>query len=129
MAEEKYTAPIIQVGDTWLPGISKYDYKCADIDREGTTRSEAGVMHRDILRPRVVSAQVAHMVNSEDMYLITTLLAPAASIAMTVLCPSSPNATDGYVASEFYISEVNASLVWLDDAQLWWEVSYSLIEV
>ena len=129
MADERYIAPIISVNGEWLPGVVGFDCKCADIDREGTTRSEAGIMHRDILRPRVVSAQITHKVDVEGMVAITTALAPAEETDMTVLCPASPNASDGYVSAAFYVSEIETNLIWISEYEQWWEVSYQITEV
>lgn len=131
MATRPTLANIIQVGSTWLPGITKYDVTMEDIDAEGSTRSENGTMHREIIRAKVIHAQVTHIVDQTELASICGLIQSNATVNMTVFCPGrgSPNVT-----ADFYVSKVNFDLLRYKDPGTgavadWWQLNYTLVEV
>lgn len=131
MATRPTLANIIQVGSTWLPGITKYDVTMEDIDAEGSTRSENGTMHREIIRSKVIHAQVTHIVDQTELASICGLIQGNATVNMTVFCPGrgSPNVT-----ADFYVSKVNFDLIRYKEPSTgavadWWQLDYTLVEV
>lgn len=128
------TAQLIQVNSTWLPGITKYNVTLEDIDGEGSTRSESGVMHREIIREKVIHAQVQHIVDQSELVTICGAVQGGSTVSMTLFCPA--RAASGYttVSSTFYVSKFNFDLMRLTDPNSgavddWWQVDYTLVEV
>ncbi|MDE7233486.1 MAG: hypothetical protein K2N29_00310, partial [Ruminiclostridium sp.] len=51
-----------------------------------------------------------------------------ATVELTVFCPASESAEEGFVTSEFYVSKITTRMISLSEAS-WWEVSYNAIQV
>ncbi len=131
MATRPTLAEIIQVGETWLPGIVKFTVTMEDIDGEGSTRSEAGIMRRDIVREKVIHAAVQHVVDQEELQTICAAVQSDRTVEMTLFCPGRG---DPEVTAEFYVSKVNFDLIRYRDPTTgevgdWWQVDYTIVEV
>lgn len=124
-------AQILQVGGSWLPKITSYNYTLEDIDSDDTNRAENGAMHRKIIRSAVYHASVQHKCPTEEMIAICSAVKEDATIEITAFCPGKDS--DIYATFNAYVSKVSSSLIWqldLDDEYTaWWEVNYQLIEV
>ena len=131
MATRSTLAEIIEVDETWLPGITKFNVTMEDIDAEGSTRSENGTMHREIIREKVIHAQVTHVVDQTELAAICGLIQDDATVEMTVFCPGRG---DPYVTAYFYVSKVNFDLIRYKEPSTgavadWWQLDYTLVEV
>lgn len=124
-------AEIIQIDNTWLPGIVEYDVTLEDIDGEGSTRAEDGTMHREVLRGKVFHASVTHMLTMEEAIDVSSLVYDEATIECQVFCPGKGE--EAYTTINAYVSKLNTKLVWYEDpngtAESWWQLSYQLVEV
>lgn len=128
------TAQLIQVGSTWLPGITKFNVTLEDIDGEGSTRSESGVMHREIIREKVIHAQVQHIVDQTELVTICGAVQGNSKVEMTLFCPARGTSGGTTVTAYFYVSKFNFDLMRLTDPSNgavddWWQVDYTLVEV
>lgn len=131
MATRTALAHIIQVGETWLPGINKYTVTMEDIDGEGSTRNEAGTMHREIIREKVIHAAVQHRVDQTELQTICNAIQDDAIVEMTIFCPGRGNPN---VTADFYVSKVSFDLIRYREPSTgavadWWQVDYTLVEV
>ena len=123
-------ANIISVGSTVLPKVREYHFTLEDLDGDNSTRTESGVMHREITRANVYHASVVHICTETEMETICTALKSAPIIEITALCPGkgSPMAT-----FDAYVSKLEAQLVIYQgqggQPESWWQVSYQLVEV
>lgn len=121
-------AKIIKIGDVWLPGIAKYRIDMEDIDGEGTSRSETGIMHREPLRKKVKKLYVT-CTNDDPEVLGVADMVKDDTVAMTVLCPGDVEAADYYRTANFYVTKISTELVHLDENRRIWSVSFNAIEV
>ncbi len=124
-------AEIVQVGETWLPGIRKYTFTLEDLDGEGTTRDETGVLHREVIRSNVLHVAVTHVVDQGELVSITSLVKESSTVEMTLFCPGRG---DPYDTGTFYVSKMDVDLIRLKDPNTgqvadWWQVDYTLVEV
>jgi len=124
-------AEIIQVGETWLPGITKFTVTMEDIDGEGSTRSEAGIMHREIVREKVIHASIQHIVDQSELQTICAAVQSDSTVEMTLFCPGRG---DPNVTADFYVSKVNFDLIRYKNPKTgvvedWWQVDYTIVEV
>lgn len=131
MADRPHLAEIINVGGTWLPGIAKYHVTLEDIDSDSSNRSEAGILHRDVIRSSVIHAQVTHIVNQEELTTICGLIKEDSTVEMTLFCPGRG---DPDVESTFYVSKVDFDLIRYKEPSTkevadWWQLNYTLVEV
>lgn len=124
-------AEILQVGSSWLPKITSYNYVLEDIDSEDTERAENGIMHRTTIRSNVYHASVTHKCTTQEMIDICEAVKEDATIEVTAFCPGKDS--DVYATFDVYVSKVSASLIWQldlnDEYTAWWVVSYQLVEV
>ena len=114
-------AAIQLVGD--LPGVTAYSFTVEDIDGEGTTRTESGVMHRERVRANVVHASVTHRVTTTDLETICDTVKQGENANLTLYTPGVEP------SSVYYCSKLTASLVIIKEDTEWWDVSYELVEV
>lgn len=123
-------AEILQVGGDWLPKIREYNFVLEDIDGENSTRSESGIMHREILRSNVYHASVVHICGEAEMIDICTALKNDETIEVTALCPGKG---DPYDTFDAYVSKLETQLILYENqagvTESWWQVSYQLVEV
>lgn len=124
-------ANIISVGGTNLPHVREYTFTLEDIDGDNSTRTEAGIMHREIIRSNVYHGSVVHICTETEMEAICTALKSAATIQVTALCPGKgTQATDTFYA---YVSKLETKLILYENQsgneESWWQVSYQLVEV
>lgn len=132
--EEKNVAHILQIDDTWLPGVRDYDFTLEDIDTEDSNRSEGGYAHRDILRPNVYHASVTHIVPYDDMLTICDAIKAEKTIEISVLAPGKSSESP-YADITAYVSKIDVHLEWLDDIdaesgyKAYFVISYQLVEV
>ena len=111
------------VGD--LPGITSYSFTAEDLDGEGTTRTETGVMHRELVRSDVVHASVTHRVTTADLETICDAIKTDPEIeGLELYLPGVTSRTRKY-----YCSKYTAALVIVKEDTEWWDVSYELVEV
>lgn len=127
-------AELIQVGQVWLPGITKFNVTLEDIDAEGSTRSEAGYMHRELIRSKVIHAAVQHIVDQAELKTICTAVQGDSTVAMTVFCPARAASGSVTVSSTFYVSRFTFDLIRYREPSTgnvadWWQVDYQLVEV
>lgn len=120
--------------DVWLPGVTKYTVTLEDIDGEGSTRSEAGVMHREIIRSKVIHAQVQHIVDQAELKQICAAVQADSTVELTVFCPARAASGSISVTSYFYVSMFTFDLIRLKEPSTgtladWWQVDYTLVEV
>lgn len=125
---EAYVAKVIQIGDVWLPKISTYSVDMEDIDGEGTSRSEAGIMHREVLRKKVKKLSVTCTHDNATILSVADML-KGDTVDMTVLCPGDVNATDFYATGTFYVTKISTGLMHLSGNRAVWSVSFNAIEV
>ena len=122
-------ARLIYTAGEWLPGISRYSATTEDIDGEGSTRNEAAVMHREVLRKDVKHIDVEHVCTTEDMRTVCRHIKEKEQIQMKVLCPADSSSDgDGYVSGTFYISKVQAEMI-IYRNEPWWRITYSAVEI
>lgn len=123
-------ANIISVDGTNLPKVREYRYTLEDIDGDNSTRTEAGVMHREVIRSNVYHASVVHICGEAEMETICGALKGEEVIRVTALCPGkgSPLAT-----FNAYVSKLETQLIIYENqagnAESWWQVSYQLVEI
>lgn len=120
-------AKIVKKDGEWLPKISSYSISLEDIDSEDTTRSESGKLIRKRLREKVIKLSITHIADADTIAAIAQKIGDT-TVELTVLCPASPNASDGFVDSEFYVSKITTEMISLQ-GKSWWKVSYNAIEV
>lgn len=121
-------ARLLQIGGTWVPGITKYNISMEDIDGEGTTRDETGVMHREVVRKKVKKLTVHCTHDSEDILAVASLVENDIFDAY-LLCPGDPEAVDYYKEATFYISKITTDLVHFGDNGVIWSVAFNAVEV
>lgn len=131
MANRPTIAGIIQIGDTWLPGICDYNYTLEDIDSENSKRAEDGTMHREVLRPNVYHANVSHYCTLDEVTTVCGLIKEDTSVEINAFCPGK---NDGaYATMTVYVSKVTSKLIWYEDPESglesWWQIDYQLVEV
>lgn len=125
---EAYVAKIIQVDGTWIPKIATYSVDMEDIDAEGTSRSESGKMHREVLRKKVKKLSVTCTHDNATILAVADML-KGDTVDMTVLCPGDVNATDFYATGTFYVTKISTGLMHLSGNRAVWSVSFNAIEV
>lgn len=121
-------AKLIKVDGEWLCGIATFETVVTDIDSDETSRSETAEMNREIVRANVKTVNCTHIIDSGELSRIFALVKKGKFIEATVLFPEIEGNTDGYITSEFYVSEVSKKMVKLYDNDAFWEVKYSMIE-
>lgn len=121
---------ILSVDGTPLPKIREYHYTLEDIDGDNSTRTEAGVMHREVIRENVYHASVVHICAETEMETICGALKADATVEITALCPGKGDPTATFNA---YVSKLEAQLILYENqagnTESWWQVSYQLVEV
>ena len=131
MAYRPTVAEIIQIDDTWLPGICDYSVTLEDIDGEGSKRAEDGVMHREILRPKVYHANVSHYCTLDEVITVSSLIYDEATVEVTAFCPGKGDGA--YSTFYAYVSKLTTELIWYEnpegELESWWQISYQLVEV
>ena len=124
------TSNILSVGGVSLPKIREYHFTLEDIDGDNSTRTESGIMHREIIRENVYHASVVHICTESEMETICDALKSDAIVEITALCPGKGSPTDTFDA---YVSKLEAQLVLHENqagnTESWWQVSYQLVEV
>lgn len=114
-------------GENWFTGISSYSADLEDIDADDTARSETGKMIRNRLRPKVIKLSVTHRIDASQVAALAEMIGDE-TVELTVFCPASEAAEDGFVTSEFYVSKITTRMISLSGVS-WWEVSYNAIQV
>lgn len=122
-------AKLIKIGETYIPGITKYKIDMEDLDGEGSGRSETGVMHREVLRKKVKKIFVTCTQDDAEALNVAELVA-GDTVEMTVFCPGDETAEDYYKTCTFYISKLSIDLLALSNgADGLWSVTFNAIEV
>lgn len=124
---DKIAHLISKDGENWFPGISSYSADLEDIDADDTARSETGKMIRNRLRPKVIKLSVTHRIDADKVAEIAEAIGDE-TVELTVFCPASESANEGFVTSEFYVSKISTRMISLSGIS-WWEVSYNAIQV
>lgn len=124
-------ANIISVGGTNLPHVREYTFTLEDIDGDNSTRTEAGIMHREIIRKNVYHGAFVHICTETEMTdICEALMGGEATIEVTVLCPGKGSP---YAEITAYVSKLETKLILYEGQagteESWWQVSYQLIEV
>lgn len=129
MANRPTIAEIIQIGDTWLPGIFDYSVTLEDLDNEESQRAEDGVMHRSILRPNVYHANVSHYCTLDEVETVCSLVKENSTVEITAFCPGK--GSGAYSTFNAYVSKITTSLIKYDEDEdeSWWQIDYQLVEV
>lgn len=122
-------ANIISVDGTNLPHVREYTFTLEDIDGDNSTRTEAGIMHREIIRKNVYHGSFVHICTETEMTdICEALMGGDSTIEVTVLCPGKAENT-----FEAYVSKLETKLILYEGqagtVESWWQVSYQLIEV
>lgn len=122
-------ADIISVSGTNLPHVREYTFTLEDIDGDNSTRTEAGIMHREIIRKNVYHGSFVHICTETEMTdICEALMGGDSTIEVTVLCPGKAENT-----FEAYVSKLETKLILYQgqsgNEESWWQVSYQLIEV
>ncbi len=120
-------AKLVKIGDAWLPGISAYRIDLEDIDSADTARSETGKMQRSVLRKKVKKLSLTLAVTRDELAEIAKLVAEDTA-EMQVYCPADPDAKDGFVTSEFYVSKISADMITLSGKN-YWRLNFNAVEV
>lgn len=123
-----HVSKLIKVGNTYIPGITKYKIDMEDLDGEGTSRSETGVMHREVIRKKVKKISISCTQDDEEVLKVAELV-EGNTVEMTVFCPGDETAENGYKTSNFYISKLSIDLLLLTGEQGLWTVAFNAIEV
>ena len=122
---EETTSIIPLVGD--LPGVTSYSFTAEDLDGEGTTRTEDGHMHREVILPNVIHASVTHRVTTENLAAICNVIKANTVISnLDLYLPGVPGRQGG---RSYYCSKLTATLIISKEDTEWWDVSYELVEV
>ncbi len=125
-------ADIISVSGTNLPHVREYTFTLEDIDGDNSTRTEAGIMHREIIRKNVYHGSFLHICTETEMMNICDALmgGEEATIEANVLCPGKGTPSADITA---YVSKLETKLILYQgqsgNEESWWQVSYQLIEV
>lgn len=127
MADRPTLAEIISVNNEWLPGIAEYSLTLEDIDGEGSSRSESGTMHREVVRPNVIHASVTQIVDQEELIASCQAIKGDAQVEMTVFCPGVDD-EDVYITADFYVSKLDTQLLRYHDGD-WWRLSYTIVQI
>lgn len=122
-------AKVVKVGDTWICGITTYSINMEDIDSEESGRDENLDMHREVLREKVMKISVTCTQDNPEVF-ETCGLIEGETVEMTVLCPGFRNAEGSYYATaEFYISKVKLDVIFYNNGETVWSLSFNAIEV
>ncbi|MCM1335311.1 MAG: hypothetical protein NC084_12860 [Bacteroides sp.] len=120
-------AHLIAKDGEWFPGIASYSADLEDIDADDTARSETGKLIRNRLRAKVIKLSVTHKLDGDRVAKVARDIGDA-TVELTVFCPASEAAEEGYVTAEFYVSKISSRMIVLSEKS-WWEVSYNAIQV
>lgn len=122
-------AQVVKVGDTWICGITVYRIDMEDIDSEESGRDENLDMHRERLREKVMKIFVTCTQDNPEVFETCSLI-EGETVEMTVLCPGFRNAEGSYYATaEFYISKVKLDVIFYNNGETVWSLSFNAIEV
>lgn len=124
-------ANIISVDGTNLPHVREYTFTLEDIDGDNSTRTEAGIMHREIIRKNVYHGSFVHICTETEMIdICEALMGGDSTIEVAVLCPGKGSP---YAEMTAYVSKLETKLILYEGQagteESWWQVSYQLIEV
>lgn len=108
-----------------LPGVCKYIVTLEDIDGEGSTRTEDGVMHREVLRSNVVHVSVQHIVDPPGVEAIVNAIKTNPDLdGVELYLPGIASSSN-----HFYCSKLTTELIVKTATNERWLVSYELVEV
>lgn len=122
-------AKVVKIDDTWLCGITAYRLDMEDIDSEESGRAENLEMHRNVLRPKVMKLSISCTQDNPEVF-ETCGLIEGETVEMTVLCPGFRNEKGKvYATSRFYVSKVSLDVVFYNNGETVWTLSFNAIEV
>lgn len=121
-------ARLLRIGGTYVPGITKYNVSMEDLDGEGTTRSEAGIMHREVIRKKVKKLTV-NCTHDDPEILSVASLVEGDTFDAEIFCPGDPAAVNNYISTQFYVSKITIDLMLFKDGKGIWSVAFNAVEV
>lgn len=118
---------MISIDGTTLPNPTKYLVSMSDLDRSSTTRSEAGVLVRNRVRQGVTKIELTFTLKGKDVSWVLNLIEPA-KVHVKYFDPRTfeSREIDAYVGDRS-----NNMLAYTPDMSIediWWEVSFNLVE-
>ena len=122
-------AEVVKIDDTWICGITSYRIDMEDIDSEESGRDENMEMHREVLREKVMKISVNCIQDSPEVFETCSLI-EGETVEMTVLCPGFRNEEDKpFATAKFYVSKVGLDVVFYNNGETIWTLSFNAIEV
>ena len=120
-------AAMITIDGIEMPRPSSYTVFMQDLDSEGTTRSETGMLTRDRIRAGVYKIDVSWQLYKPDLPIVISALSPP---KITVVFFDPTSATDK--TAEMYAGDRQGDLIAYTDfdapQKSFWELSVSLTE-
>lgn len=117
---------LVQINDTWLPGISSYEMNREDLDAADTGRSdETGILHRRRIREKVKKIHFVCKVSESQLKTINSLITGENSVKLTLIFFNPFTST--HEEGEFYISKDSAKLLVIGE-ESYWQMQFNAIE-
>ena len=118
---------MISIGGAKLPNPTKYVVGMSDLDSSDTTRNEAGVLVRNRVRQGVTKIELAFTLKGSDVSRVMSLVEPA-KVRVKYFDPR----TTQYREIDAYVGDRSNNMInylpGMSISDIWWEVSFNLIE-
>ena len=118
---------MISIDGTMLPNPTKYLVSMSDLDSSDTTRNEAGVLVRNRVRQGVTKIELAFKLRGQSAAEVLALIEPA-QVQVEYFDPRifEPREIQAYVGDRssnmlVYTPDMNVE-------DIWWEISFNLVE-
>lgn len=118
---------MVAIDGVMLPYPTKYLVSMSDLDSSDTTRNEAGVLVRNRVRQGVAKLELAFTLRGKDVSWVMSLIAPD-KVQVEYFDPrmSEPRTMEAYVGDRSCnVVSYNTDML---TEEIWWEVSFNLIE-
>lgn len=118
---------MITIDGTMLPRPTKYLVGMSDLDGSDTSRNEAGVLIRNRVRQGVTKIELAFTVRGKTAAELLSLIEPA-KVQVEYFDPRTfePRKIDAYVGDRSSNMLTYTPNMGIED--IWWEISFNLVE-
>lgn len=118
---------MISIDGSMLPNPTKYLVSVSDLDSSDSTRNEAGELVRNRVRQGVTKIELTFTLRGRKVAELLSLVTPA-KVHVEYFDPRSfrPREIDAYVSDRS--NNMLAYTSGMDIEDIWWEVSFSLVE-
>ena len=118
---------MIAINGKRLPNPTKYRVGMSDLDSADTTRNEAGVLIRNRVRQGVTKIELGFTLRGQDASWVLDLVTPA-QVSVEYYDPRifQPRTINAYVGDRTCNMQVYTPNMNVED--IWWEVTFNLIE-